>query len=197
MIRELLPIEAYLPPSRPFPWRTALVMAFLWGVPMTTVLLVSEGSEELGLPVVLVTGTMGGLLFGILWTGSFWRSILHLTRRVYNADPRMVPQPPPGDYDFRLACSYLASRHISIGGHLYIGEEDWVFVPHRKNLKRHRTPRTIRRNTITQVDAGSLPPTVFARLFSSEPDQRLLVRTDGEESRFRVPHAEKVASELG
>src|SRR3712207_2172362 len=134
MIRELLPLDAYEHAQQTSQLRTSLVMAALWGVPMTFVILL-DNDDVIGLIFRLVIAAAAALAFGFLWTYMFTRGMRRLMRRIYQGDPRIVPPPPAGEYDYRFPCSYLVTPSMAVGGHLYVGPAALIFMPHRKNLR--------------------------------------------------------------
>ncbi|WP_420126874.1 hypothetical protein [Longimicrobium sp.] len=194
MMQELLPPQAYqgMGASRT---RTALVMAVLWGVPMTLFTML-DAEDALEAVLLLLVGVMGALVFGFMWawTMAFWMG--RLQKRIYQGDPRIVPAPPAGDYDYRLACSYMASPALAVGGHLYLGPAAWTFVPHRKNLKRHRAPLTIAITPGTEVQCVEVRLPALARLLVPGPAYRLQVRTAALIATFVTPEPHTVTARL-
>jgi len=125
MVKDLLPLELYEQADRAAWWRSARVMAVLWGVPMTALQLLASNEwwDEpwpllvFGISMTLVIGAASGLMFGMLWTWMFQGAMGKLTRGIHGGDPAIVPAPPAGQ-DFRLACSYLVTPTTAVGGHL-------------------------------------------------------------------------------
>lgn len=193
MIRDLLPLEAYVKTDRAAWWRTVVVMAVGWGTPMT--IMSAWGSRSAGeLAVKVVLGAIAGLGFGVLSTSGFGRSMRKLTRRIYAADPKIVPSPPPGEYEYRLVGNYMG--RIAIGGHLYVGARDWTFVPHRKNLKMHQAPLSIALAPSMSVETEELPLRGLAALLVKGPVYRVRVVTPEMEAVFAMPEPHTVAEAL-
>ncbi|HTD59595.1 MAG TPA: hypothetical protein VK679_03030 [Gemmatimonadaceae bacterium] len=128
-MRDLLPLSAYEKASTVSFGRSTVVLALLWGIPMTTFMLrTHQGSPG----VILVSGAIGALFFGSLLTMLMGFARRQLTQQVYYCVWPIVPAPPPGQYEARLMCSLIRGR-LPVGGHLYIGPETWAFVPHARN----------------------------------------------------------------
>jgi hypothetical protein len=194
-MHDILPVEAY---ERPFVGparRTIIAMAVLWGVPMTLLFVLST-YRSIGVVFPLLVGAVGGPGFGVFWTRSFRRRMRAFVRRLYEADPALVPALPPGVFDCRVSCSLIPSGRIAVGGHLYAGPADWVFVPHQKNLPRHRAPTVLSISADVTLTPGKMPRRGLARLLTSEPIHTLDVRTAGGMVRLYVPEPELVAAKL-
>lgn len=195
MIREFVPLEGYEEGLGPAKRRMALVMAALWGVPITLYSMLAA-DDALEAIVALVVGVAGALAFGFLWTWTMTLGVRRLVRRVYAGDPRIVPAPPAGAYEYRFACSYLPSLLTAVGGHLYVGPAAWTFVPHRRNLKRHRAPVSIPITPGTRVEAVEVTQPAWARLFTPGPAYRLQVRSGAATTMFLTPDPRALAPRL-
>jgi hypothetical protein len=161
-----------------------------------TLLIVLTSYQSLGVMLPLVIGILAGLLFGFLWTRSFRRRMRTFLRRLHEADPKLVPPPPAGVFHCRVGCSFVPSGRIAVGGHLYAGPGDWVFVPHRKNLPRHRAPTILPITTDLTLTPRTMPQRGIARLFTTAPIQSLEVCSGGSSVRLFVPEPEVVAARL-
>lgn len=193
MIRDLLPLSAYEKTDRAAWWRTVVVMAVLWGVPMTVMgAWGSTSAAEVAMRVVI--GAFTALGFGITWTFWFGRSMRKLVRRIHAADPKIVPSPPEGDYEYRLPCNYLG--RIAIGGHLYVGPRVWTFVPHRKNLKMHQAPLSIALAPSMSVEVEAIPLRGLAALLTKGPVYRVRIVSPETDAAFVVPEPNVVAEAL-
>jgi hypothetical protein len=194
-MNELLPFEVY---ERPFvgpAWRPVLMMAALWGVPMTA-LFVFMTYRTVGVAVPLVAGALGGLAFGFLLTHSSRRRMRRLMRRLYDADPALVPAPPPGPFRCRVACSLMLSGRFAVGGHLYAGPGDWAFVPHKRNLPRHRAPTVLPVSTDLTLTPRASVPSGVVRFLTSAMIQTLELSSGGQTVRLLVPEPQLVAAKL-
>lgn len=194
-MENLLPLEPY---ERPFigpAWRTVLAMAVLWGLPMT-LLAVFTTYHDIGIALPLTVGVLAGLGFGFLWTRSFRRRMRTLMHRLYDADPALVPAPPTGPYQCRVSCNLVQPGRIAVGGHLYVGQGDWVFVPHRRNLPKHRSPITLPVSADIELTPRTAPPRGLARLFTIEPVGSIEVRSGPLNVRLYVPEPSTVAAQL-
>ncbi|HZS08396.1 MAG TPA: hypothetical protein VFD58_26420 [Blastocatellia bacterium] len=60
---------------------------------------------------------------------------------IYQGDSKIVAPPPAGnEYSYRLPCGWMKSDNFLVGGILYLGQAGLIFVPHKRNLPRHREP---------------------------------------------------------
>ena len=193
MIRDLLPLSAYEQTDRAAWWRTVLMMGVLWGTPMTIFAAWREPTAT-PLAVTVVVGAFFGLMFGILWTSWFGRSMRKMVRRIYAADPKLVPPAPEGEYEYRLACTYLG--RIAVGGHLYVGPREWTFVPHRKNLKMHQAPITIALAPSMSVEVVEVQLRGLPALLMKGPAYRVRVVTPRDDAAFVTPEPHTVAEAL-
>jgi len=195
-MKDLLPLEAYERTNGALWWRSALAMAVFWAIPVAYVdILGARNSLEIG-PTMLVS-VLAGLGFGTLYMGVTGYAARRLARRVYRVDQAIVPAPPEGHQEYRLACSYLTEEETVVGGHLYAGPGALTFVPHRKNPRRLRTPLTLPAAgpdiavEIVEVRLGGLE-----RLFAESPSRRLRIRSGGECADFLAPDPDEVAEAL-
>ncbi|HEX8903292.1 MAG TPA: hypothetical protein VF771_00470 [Longimicrobiaceae bacterium] len=144
-------------------------------------------------PVLVVAS----LVFGYAWTAMFWRSMRRMSARIHSGDPAIVPPPPAGAYDWRVMCSWLRSPRVAVGGHLYAGQREWTFVPHRRNLRAHQELFTITPGPDTRVEAVETPARGLVRLFATGPLKRLRIANPHGEWLFILPETEYVAEQLG
>jgi hypothetical protein len=197
MIRELLPLKAYENAQQTSQVHTSLVMAALWGVPMTFVIVLLANDDVIGLIFRLVIAAAAALAFGFLWTYMFTRAMRRLMRRIYQGDPRIVPPPPAGEYDYRFPCSYLVSPLLAVGGHLYVGPAALTFMPHRKNLVRHQVPLSIPATPEPVIEPVAVTLPRAQRLMAGVPTaSRLQVRTPALTATFVAPEPDLVAERL-
>jgi len=203
MTKDLLPLEPYERTDRAALWRSARVMAVLWGVPMTAYQLFvsNEWWDEpwpllvFGISMTLVVGAASGLLFGMLWTWMFQGAMEKLTRRIHDGDPAIVPAPPEGQ-DFRLACSYLLTPTMAVGGHLYAAPDALTFVPHNRNLPRHRSPLALPAGPGLGLELVDVPLKGLARLLADGPVRRLRIHAGGASADFVTPDPDVVVDHL-
>jgi hypothetical protein len=90
----------------------------------------------------------------------------------------------------------VESRRRAIGGHLYIGETEWTFVPHRRNAARHRLISTIPVTRELAITVETEAPRGLVRLFRSRPISFVSLRTDASSWRLQVPAAADVCERL-
>jgi len=194
-MQDLLPLEAYeRTPTIAF-WRTALLTAAMWALAITLLVVVTEWSVH-GLGRLLGFIAVPALAFGVLLT--FWirRTIRKRSRRLYRTEPAVVPPAPSGHFDYRLMCSVMTSPRFSVGGHLYIGRESWVFVPHRWNLPAHRSQIVIQPATGLVLERPAVGPWWLARFLAKRPLPTLRVRSAGTDLTIQAPELEHVSGTL-
>jgi hypothetical protein len=170
-------------------------MAVLWGLPMILIMAFTAG-PDIGLTPVILIGAIGAAFFGIAWTAWFRSGMRRLIRRIYEGDPKIVPPPPSGNYASRIMCSMLRTPRMSVGGHLYVAKGQWVFVPHRKNLKRHQAPIHINADSTIGLAVIQAKPNALARLFSAGPTQSVRISETREVYLLQVPRAEDAVNFL-
>jgi hypothetical protein len=162
---------------------------------MTALLLAFGPRTTFGTTGLLILGITASTAFGVLWVNWFARDMMRLAHRLYSADPSIVPSPPAGRFDTRIMCNRLVTPRLAIGGHLYLGPDEWIFVPHRKNRRQDQSPLRLPSNRIRQVELVDLRPTGLARLISARPVPMIHVVAD-DSVLFLAPDASDVASEL-
>lgn len=182
-MRELQPLSAYENASGPSFVRSTAVLGLLWGIPMTMFMLrTKRGSPAF----VIAVAAIGGLLFGGLLTILARFARRQLTQLVYHGVWPIVPAAPPGEYETRLMCR-LKRGWLTLGGHLYVGDQAWVFVPHTRNGPFYRKP--------VRWDRPATLSLSTQRARWGRDDR--LVLTDGERRAiFVVPNAADVAATL-
>lgn len=190
MLADLLPLSAYT--SGASSRRTTLVMAALWGTPITLLLVFSDSGLS---PIAaLAVGVGAALLFGTLWTRWFGRSMRQLIERLHRADPNLVPDPPAGDYRVRVLGNLMTSPAFGVGGHLYAGPEHLAFVPHAQNRAADRATRVLRAADIRRVEIITRPAPAVARLLSPKPLTYVRVAGADQDWLLRVPEPVRVAA---
>lgn len=194
-MKDLLPLEAYERTDGALWWRSALAMGVFWGVPGTYIEILA-GRSSLGIGPTLLLSTLAGLGFGTLFMGTTEYERRRLARRVHRADPALVPAPPEGHQEYRLACSHLPDGKTAVGGHLYVGTSTLAFVPHRKNPRRLRTPLTLPAGPDVTVEVVEVRLGGLQRLFAENPSRRLRIRVGGACADFLTPDPDEVADTL-
>jgi hypothetical protein len=189
MIQDLLPPSAYAR-NQSYGLRTALVMAVLWGVSMY---LVDGDRGSSGVVADVVITTVTALGFGFSWTRTMRSTARRAARRADLGGPRTVPTPPAGEYDYRLACCYLAEPKRLVAGHLYLGRRTWTFVPGKQEL----LPEPLSFSAVPAprvecVDADV--PALVRRMLGRV--QHLRVHTPERTATFLVIHAEAAAARV-
>jgi len=128
-MEDLLPLAVHLRTERRAWWRSTLVTAATFDVPL--VVLILAASAYVGRDGrVLLLGLLGGLVVSILWMVRTGWSARKRIRRIHRGDPAIVPAPPEGAHEYRLACRCV-SPMLGLEGYLYAAPDALTFVPHR------------------------------------------------------------------
>ncbi len=191
---NLLPFDEYVHSDRVH-WSTIRIrIGLLFGIGMA---IFSFAMGNVGVLGALILGAFAGTLFGVLWTASMQISMRRLLRRIYDADPKIVgAEPLPAEYPLRLPCSLLISPMMAVGGVLHLGPNEWQFVPHKRNLPRHRGIVSIA--PLDQLELGVVPGelTRLSRVFLSRAPDLLELRWNGRTARLVVPNPESTLQRL-
>jgi hypothetical protein len=172
--------------------RSTLVLGLLWWIPMTMFMLrTNQGS----IGFVAAVCAVGALLFGSLVTMLARFATRQLTQHVYYCVWPIVPAAPPGQYDARLMCRMQRGR-LTVGGHLYVGAEGWVFVPHTRNGPFYRRPVRWDRPTALSLSMQSARWSWFGWLFGLPRHDQLVLADGARRAVFVVPNAAHVVSAL-
>ncbi|MBV8886346.1 MAG: hypothetical protein JO235_20460 [Chroococcidiopsidaceae cyanobacterium CP_BM_RX_35] len=119
------------------------------------------------------------------------------TKEIYAGVGKFATPPPTSDaYKYRLACSWRKSDKLAVGGVLYLGENDMIFVPHLANLPSDREPFTI---VYAQDLSLQLVPQRlkgFNRLLVPRPPELLQISSLGGSRLFLVPTPKQVAARI-
>jgi len=95
---------------------------------------------------------------------------------------------------FFLPCSFVKSRRLAIGGTLYFGDTDIVFVPHKFNLGKHKKLHIkVFRHEITAVKTVEQTKGLFTKLLTCRDLQLVQLETAESEYRFLTQKPEFVA----
>jgi hypothetical protein len=185
---NLIPFEEYARSDRAHWASVRLRIGLLFGICMGGF---SFAMGHTGLMGSALIAVFAGTLFGVLWVALMQMSMRRLLKRIYDADPTLVgPEPSPDEYGFRMPCSLLRAPLMAVGGVLHMGRTEWRFVPHRRNLPKHRDPLTIRPLDDLEL---ALVPTQLSRLskllVSKAPDV-VELRWGSETARLLVPTPE-------
>lgn len=101
-------------------------------------------SPDWPLPWLLPAGVslLAGALFGLLFPPALKRKLLRATEAVYRGEPPYATAPPDARFTHSLLCNRIDGK-LGVGGVLYLAPGLATFVPHRRNLPRHRSPVVI------------------------------------------------------
>lgn len=191
-MRDLQPLSAYQNASTVGIVRPTLVLGLLWGIPMTMFMLRTHQGT---VGFVVAVCAIGAVLFGSLVTLLARFASRQLTQQVYYCVWPIVPAAPPGQYDARLMCRLKRGR-LTIGGHLYIGAESWVFVPHTKNGPFYRQPVRWAQPAALSLSARDPRRSLLSWLFGSTPHDQLVISDGNRGAVFLVPNAADIISAM-
>jgi hypothetical protein len=191
-MQDLQPLSAYEQSSGPNLVRSTLVLAVLWGIPMTMFMLrTNQGSVGF----VVMVAAIGGLLFGGLVTMLARFATRQLTQLVYHCVWPIVPAAPSGEYEARLMCRLKRGR-MAVGGHLYVGAEGWVFVPHTRNGPFYRKPVRWEQPAAFSLSTQRARWGALTWLFGLPRGDQLVLANGANRAVFVVPNAAEVAAAL-
>lgn len=142
-----------------------------------------------------------GLSFGILFPIFFKRRITSLRNAIYNGDPNIVNLPPTTrDYSYRLPCGWMKTDNFVVGGILYIGKSGLMFVPHKKNLKRHQIPFEISTLNDLTITLSEQKPSKFVgklrKLFVKNPQPLIEIVWPQGSVKLSVPIPKETITEI-
>jgi hypothetical protein len=152
---------------------------------------------DVGVLGAVLIAAFAGTLFAVLWVASMQRTMRRLLRRIYDADAKIVGvEPTESEFPFRLPCSLLRSPTMAVGGVLHLGPSEWRFVPHQRNLPRHRELVSISplENLELVIAEGRL--TWLSRLFIARAPDLLELRWNSQMAQLVVPNPESTAAKL-
>lgn len=190
-MEDLQPLEAYFDDQSQHWMRMGAVAgmafgalvaaaAYAWGRPLAGLSL-----ENTAVLVFVVAGS----IFGFAWSARMKSAIQNVTRAVYLGTAPFAVEPPTGAYTHRLPASWRTSDRFAVGGVLFVGKGTLAFVPHARNLPKHRTPVFIKYGRDTTIDTESQPMTTMRRILFSRLPDLLRVSNRQDEWRFIVPRA--------
>jgi 4-amino-4-deoxy-L-arabinose transferase-like glycosyltransferase len=165
----------------------AAAAAYAWGRPLAGLSL-----ETTAVLVLLVAGS----IFGFAWAARMKSAIQRVTRDVYFGNAPFAVQPPKGRYSHRLPASWRTSDRFAVGGVLFVGQGTLAFVPHARNLPKHRTPVFITCGKDTRIDTEPQPMTAVRRILFSRLPDTIRVSNRQSEWRFIVPRAGEIVDRI-
>jgi hypothetical protein len=193
-VTNLVPFDEYVESDRAHWAGVRLRIGLMFGMGMA---LFSYFMNNAGIFLAVMLGIFSGTLFGLLWTASMRVSMKRLLRKIYDGDPKIVGlDPVSANYPLRMPCSLLQSPMMAVGGVLHFSEADWRFVPHQRNLPRHRDPVSLAPVNQIQLSVvpGQLSP--VSRLFFAKAPPLLELRWNGHSAKLVVPNPESTMHRL-
>jgi hypothetical protein len=191
---NLVPFDEYVQGNRAH-WRSIRTrIGLMFGLGMG---LFSLAMGDVGIVGAIIIAAFAGTLFAVLWVASMQITMRRLLRRIYEADAKIVGvEPTESEYPFRLPCSLLRSPTLAVGGVLHLGRADWRFVPHQRNLPRHREIVSIA--PLENLELAMVPGrlTWLSRLFVARAPDLLELRWNGQTAHLVVPNPESTAQRL-
>jgi len=154
--------------------------AYAWGRPLAGLSLENTA-------VLVFAGA--GSIFGFAWSARMRTAVQNVTRDVFLGNAPFAVEPPRGTYTHRLPASWRTSDRFAVGGVLFVGQGTLAFVPHARNLPKHRTPVVIKYGKDTTIDTESQPMTTLRRILFSRLPDTIRVSNRQSEWRFVVPRA--------
>lgn len=150
-----------------------------------------EGSLNARLLTSLFVALFSGSFYSLLMTGWQRRAGRRALDRIFAGDERLIGSPPPeADFPYKLPCGLHLSRFLCVGGVLYLGPSDVIFVPNRNNLPRHRTPRSVGAPAELRVSRTLVPLTFIGKLVVKRRPAAMGLTSRTATHRFIVPDIE-------
>ena len=173
------------------------LMVFYGGGMGLFVFFSEEGGVLERLLYALVAATAGGVLYRALMIAWLRRATRRALDRIHAGDERLVgPPPAEREYPYRLPCGYLATPRRCVGGVLYLGHGDLLFVPNRNGPPRYREPVRLGPLRAVRVSVATPPLNPMARLLSSREPRALVLALSEGTHQFIVPAADRTALEV-
>lgn len=133
-------------------------------------------------------GLLTSALFAVSWILGIRFMISRMLDRLYAGDPKLLGEIPEAEgFTHRVGCSLMTSPGFAVGGMLYTGPAEWRFIPHRKNLPRHRQPLRIAPLTETRLELHPMPLRGLQKWTTVRALDLLRIHWPGGTADFRVP----------
>jgi len=191
---ELVPLGVYQARA-PISRRMAALMGVLWGGTMLAFIawLTRPAAGMLMYEVAIVA--IAAAFFAAANRRAMVRKTREMQARLHGGDPALVPPQPAGRFDARVLSTLVRGR-LGVSGQLYVGEYEWVFVPHLRNLSANRARIVLGPADEMKVDVVEQRPGVVSRLLIDGPFRRVRIAGRQGELLFITPDAPFVADEL-
>jgi len=194
-MENVLPFEVYERPFQGSLTRSALTSSVACCVLLTLIAVVKTPRSR-GLFYPIIVSILVSPMIGFLFARNFREKMRELVRKLYEADPALVPSPPPGNFTCRVMCDLIIPPRFEVSGYLYAGPGSWVFMPHLNNPATHQSPTVLTTDGVPTLTTGVSRGSALARLLGSPPVTSLEVVSGGRDFQLYVPEAERVASAL-
>ena len=152
-------------------------------------------STAFRLATALIPSVVGGIVWALLFTWLYRRFGKIINDQWYFADPRMV-SPAPSDYQYRLPCSWVASKIRPRAGILYLGSQGLRFDPSVRLPRKLREPLIIAPLNSVDVEIVEATLPFVARIWGRRSLPRIRVRWNGNYADFGLPGAREVGERL-
>ncbi len=195
-MENLIPREVYDVDDSGYRQRLGLITGIVFGLAMgIACLLLTPSIIGFGWRALLsiCAGVFSGFAFGKTFPRGFRKKMSSIIDRLYAGDETINTRPPTGkDLRYRLPCSWKRSENFAVGGILYIGPEGLLFVPHKINLPRDRSPFEMGPSKGLQLSLRTQKLAGFFKLFVPHPPSVLQVGWPGGSAQFLVPAPDRV-----
>jgi hypothetical protein len=195
-MENLAPREVYDVDESGYRERLGLVTGIFFGLFMgvacffLTPLIIPFGWRAL---LSIGAGVFSGIVFGRNFPNRFRKKMSSFIDRLYAGDTEIdVPPPPEKELRYRLPCSWTRSGSFTVGGVLYIGPLGLLFVPHKKNLPRDRSPLEMGPNRSLKLSLTTPELTGLYGLLVPRPTPRLQVIWPEGTAQFIIPAPNQV-----
>ena len=143
-MQNLIPLESYLRDETGYWTRLPFVSGTFFGVTFSTFFYFAErGSGTLLHPPTfvhsLVTAVLSGVFFGALFTFFLRRKVKRLWKLLYLGNAAVESRfSKQTGCTHKLVCT-LVQEDTGIGGTLYLGSDNWQFLPHQEYGQKERS----------------------------------------------------------
>jgi hypothetical protein len=200
-MENLVPREAYDTDDTGYRHRLGLVSGAFFGLGMGCACFflvpptIGSGLRAL---FSIFTGLFCAVAFGKAFPRNYRKRLSSIIDRLYAGDPDIdVPPPPERDLRYRLPCSWKRSRNFAVGGVLYVGPLGLLFVPHKLNPSRDRSPFEIGPTKSLSLSLKAQELRGIFKLLVPRPSPLLQIIWREGSAQFLVPSPNQVLDLMG
>jgi hypothetical protein len=138
-----------------------------------------------------------GLAFGKSFPRGFRKKMSSMLDRLYAGDPEITDPPTSGkDLLYRLPCSWKRSENFTVGGILYLGPQELLFVPHKLNLPADRSVMEMGPTKHLELSLTNQRLAGILKVLIPRPIPQLQVIWPGGSAKFLIPAPNRVLKRI-